>query len=54
VVGAAVLAANAHPLFLRGDPSGEEYAVYNLAGQPCDWRLRIGNPILGQATMAFG
>ena len=54
VVGEAVLAANAHPLFLRGDPSGEEYAVYNLAGQPCGWTLKIGRQTLRTKEMTFG
>jgi len=53
-VGEARLEANAHPLFLRGDPAGEEYAVYNLAGQPCDWRLRIGRQVLTRSAMGFG
>jgi hypothetical protein len=54
VVGQARLTANRHPLFLRGDPGGNEYAVYNLAGQPCDWRLKIGAQTLVGKDMAFG
>jgi len=53
-VGEAVLEANTHPLFLRGDPTGEEYAVYNLAGQPCDWTLKIGKQTIRTKGMAFG
>jgi len=53
-VGDAVLKANPHPLFLRGDPSGREYAVYNFAGQPCDWTLRIGRRIVRQKDFGFG
>jgi hypothetical protein len=54
VVGEARLTANRHPLFLRGDPQGNEYAVYNFAGQPCDWRLRIGKKVLDCHQASFG
>jgi len=53
-VGAARLEANAQPLFLRGDPAGREVAVYNLAGQPCEWTLRIGKTVFRAKGMGFG
>jgi len=53
-VGKAVLEANPHPLFLRGDPSGQEYGVYNLAGQDCDWLLRVGGQEVRGKQVGFG
>jgi len=53
VVGEAVLEANPHPLFLRGNPAGSEYAVYNFAGQPCDWQMRIGKQRIEARHMGF-
>ena len=54
VVGDALLEANPHPLFLRGDPSGREYAVYNLSGRPCNWVLRLGRRVVRRKDFGFG
>jgi hypothetical protein len=54
VVGEATLEANPHPLFLRGDPAGREYAVYNFALQPAAWRLKIGAASFERRGLGFG